>query len=68
MLSAKSKYRSDWTHMAAIKRTIINRTTPPPPQTNTTPSIKIHSSNFGSLSGKQTDFTRTLFIIGQPDD
>lgn len=52
--------------MAAIKSTIINRTTPPPP--HTPPSIKTHASNFGSLSGKQTAFTRTLFIIGQPDD
>lgn len=52
--------------MAAIKTTIINRTTPPP--LHTPPSIKIHASNFGSLSGKQTAFTRTLFIIGQPDD
>lgn len=67
MLSAKSKYRSDWMHMAAIKTTIINRTTTPPPL-HTPPSIKIHASNFGSLSGKQTAFTRTLFIIGQPDD
>lgn len=51
--------------MAAIKTTIINRTTPPPPPTY--PQSKFTPQNFGSPSGKQTAFTRTLFIIGQPD-
>lgn len=40
MLSAKSKYRSDWTHMAGIKTTIINRTTNPPPHIHTHPQSK----------------------------